>query len=313
MRRVKSRAWVAGSGRSGTTWLGQTLAAPRGVAFLYEPLHSWFASFPPDLDPAITDAGDRPYLAVDARNPSWHRYIGHVLGGWGFTRRTLLAERRLHEVPGAAWRALAGTRLVVKAIRSNLMLGWLTRNFDVRVVLLVRHPCATVASQIGRAWGTKRNVVEVFLRQPALRADHLRDDLETLTPEVLDTPVKRLAARWAIETRVALREAERNPRVLPVTYEDLLQEPQPWLERIFAFLDWTLSPGDWRAVLARHRASAEGALPVAQRLERWRMRLPEAEAEDVLRVVRSLGVDLYGGSAGDRSVPAKPAGGTATR
>ncbi len=240
---------MAGSGRSGTTWLGLVLAAPRGSALLYEPFHSWYAQFPPDLTPQISDASDRYYFRTDAEIPSWKRYIEHILGGSGFTRRTLFAGRQAHDRPHALWRALTGKRLVVKEIRSNLMLGWLARTFDLRIVLLVRHPCATVASQASRQWGTKRNVVELLLQQPELVQDHLQD-LEQLTPAVLDTPVKRLAARWALENRIALATAARDDRVLPVAYENLVMCPRSELERIFTFLGWELSTPDWRRVLS---------------------------------------------------------------
>lgn len=302
MRSVESRVWLAGSGRSGTTWLGLLLAAPRSSALLYEPLHSWYAQFPPDLTPSISDAGDRPYFRTDAEMLSWKHYIEHILGGSGFTRRTLFAGRRPHDRPHALWRALTGKRLVVKEIRSNLMLGWLARTFDLRIVLLVRHPCATVASQASRQWGTKRNVVEVLLRQPELVQDHLKEDLEQLTPAVLDTPVKRLAARWALENRIALEMAARDDRVLTVAYESLVMCPRSELERIFTFLGWDLSKSDWRRVMPRSRKGLNYVVPPAELLGRWKSRLSAQEIADILAVVHSLGIDLYD----EASLPTRP-------
>lgn len=302
MRSVESRVWVSGSGRSGTTWLGHVLAAPRDSAFLYEPLHSWYAKFPPNLIPPISDASDRPYFRTDAKIPSWQRYIEHILGGAGFTRRTLFSGIRPHDRPHALWRALTGKRLVVKEIRSNLMLGWLARTFDLRIVLLVRHPCATVASQANRQWGTKRNVVEVLLRQPELVQDHLQDDLERLTTVVLDTPVKRLAARWALENRIALTTAAHEDRVLPVAYENLVMSPRAELERIFSFLGWELSESDWRRVLSRSRQGLSQVLPPDEWLARWKSRLSAQESADILAVVHSLGIDLYD----DAKLPTRP-------
>lgn len=293
---------MAGSGRSGTTWLGLVLAAPRGSALLFEPLHSWFARFPPDLTPPISDASDRPYFRTNAEVPSWKRYIEHILGGSGFTRRTIFAGRRPHDRPHALWRALTGKRLVVKAIRSNLMLGWLARTFDLRIVLLVRHPCATVASQASRQWGTKRNIVEVLLRQPELVRDHLKDDLERLAPVVLDTPVKRLAARWALENRIALAMVAHDDRMLPVAYENLVMYPRSELERIFAFLGRNLSKSDWRRTLSRSRKGLCSVVPPTELLGRWKSRLSAQEIEDILAVVHSLGVDFYD----EGSLPTRP-------
>jgi len=293
LRSVESRAWLAGSGRSGTTWLGQVLAAPRGNALLYEPLHPGLARFSSDLTPRISDPGDRPYLRTDSEFPSWQRYIEHILGGAGFTRRTMLAGRRLSDRPRAVWRALTGRRLVVKAIRSNLMVGWLARTFDLRVVLLLRHPCATVASQAMRGWGLRRRMIEVLLQQPELVQDHLKDDLARIeSGSVLGAPLTRLAARWAIESRVALAMAARDRRIFPVAYENLLVRPRVELERIFAFLGWDPQPSDWRRVLSRAETRTGGIAPAA-RLARWKDQLPEGAAVDILGVVRSLGIDFY--------------------
>jgi hypothetical protein len=293
---------LAGSGRSGTTWLGQVLAEPCGNALLYEPLHSGLVRFPPDMTPRISDPGDRYYLRTDAEVPSWKRYVAHILGGSGFTRGTMLAGRRPIDRPRAVWRAFTGKRLVVKEIRSNLMVGWLARSFDLRVVLLLRHPCATVASQASRGWGASRKMLDVLLQQSDLVQDQLKDDIARITSEgAPDTTLTRLATRWAIESRVALAMAAHDERILPVAYEHLLLRTRPELERIFAFLGWEVKPSDWRRVRARAEPRAGGISP-GERLGRWKKQLPEAAAAEILGVVRSLGIDFYG----EGEVPTRP-------
>jgi hypothetical protein len=293
VRFLESRAWLAGSGRSGTTWLGQVLAAPRGNALMFEPLRFWLERSPPDLTPPILGATERPYFRPDAQVPSWERHVDRILRGSGFTRRSLLSATRSDDRPRALWRVLTGKRLLIKEIRSNLMVGWLARTFDLRVVLLLRHPCATVASQASLGWGTKRKVIEALLEQPELVQDHLEDDLERLDSGTLDTTVARLAARWAVENRVALAMAASDDRILPVAYEDLLVRPRPELERIFSFLGWEPTQPDWRRILSNAAATSGAGVSVAERLRNWRAKLAPHEAASVLDVVRSLGIDLY--------------------
>lgn len=293
MRHPISTTWLSGSGRSGTTWLGQVLAANPGSAFLYEPLHSWFASFPEDLSPAITDASDRPYIRVGSSNPSWTRYIARVLEGRGFTRRTLLSGVPARQRPRAIWRALAGNRLVIKEIRSNLMLDWLTSTFGVRVILITRHPCAVVASQAARNWGTKRNVLDSFFSQPEFVEDHLRGDLHHLNRDNLDTGLKRLAARWAIENRVALETARNNDMVLPVAYERLVLNSRSELEKIFDFLNWPIDRRGWCAIERQLNRAGKDQPSVDGRLSRWRTWLQPREIDDILAVTRSLGIKCY--------------------
>lgn len=292
MRFLESRAWLAGSGRSGTTWLGQVLAAPRGNALMFEPLRFWLERSPPDLTPPILGATERPYFRPDTPVPSWERHVDRILRGSGFTRRSLFSATRADDRPAALWRVLTGKRLLIKEIRSNLMVGWLARTFGLRVVLLLRHPCATVASQARLGWGTKRKVIDALLEQPELVQDHLKDDLERLDSGALDTTAARLAARWAVENRVALAMAASDDRILPVAYEDLLVRPRPELERIFSFLGWEPNQPDWRRVLSAATTSGAGA-SAAERLRSWRAKLSPRDAARVLDVVRSLGVDVY--------------------
>lgn len=293
MRHPISTAWLSGSGRSGTTWLGQILTANPGSAFLYEPLHSWLASFPKDLTPAITDAGDRPYFRVGSNNPSWTHYISDVLDGRGFTRRTLLSGIPARQQPRAIWRALTGNRLVIKEIRSNLMIDWLTSTFGVRVILITRHPCAVVASQAARDWGTKRNVLDSLLSQPELVEDHLTGDLHYLNREHLDTELKRLAARWAIENRVALETAQGNNLVLPVAYERLVLNSRLELEKIFDFLNWPIDGGGWCAIERQLNQTGDDQPSPDGRLSRWQSQLDPHQIDDILGVTHSLGIKRY--------------------
>jgi hypothetical protein len=260
---------------------------------MFEPLRFWLERFSPDLTPPVLGATERPYFRPDAQVLSWERHVGRILRGSGFTRRSLFSGRRPRDRPHALWRALSGKRLVVKEIRSNLMIGWLARTFDLRVVLLLRHPCATVASQASLGWGTKRKVIEALLEQPELVQDHLKADFERLDPGSLDTTVARLAARWAVENRVALVMAAQDDRILPVAYEDLVARPRPGLERIFSFLGWAPMESDWRRILSRVAAGSGSGIPAAERLRSWREKLPARDAACVLSVVRSLGIDLY--------------------
>ena len=55
---------------------------------------------------------------------------------------------------------------LVKCIWSNLMLGWLSRHCQFRVVLIVRHPGAVTESELRNFWSAKQTL------------DQFRDDEE---------------------------------------------------------------------------------------------------------------------------------------
>src|SRR6185312_3597014 len=54
---------------------------------------------------------------------------------------------------------------VIKDVNSNMLLPWITSNFPIRPIYVVRHPCAVIASQLeyGHCEYVKRNPnMEIF-------------------------------------------------------------------------------------------------------------------------------------------------------
>src|SRR5439155_17907235 len=94
-------------------------------------------------------------------------------------------------------RAHLPRKRLVKEVRGNLLLGWMHRNFPgMPIVLVLRHPCAVVSSQLKLPWNWHTDP-EVFLSQDALMKDHLEPFREELT-RVTD-PFERHVLVWCIE------------------------------------------------------------------------------------------------------------------
>ena len=138
-----SSVFLAGTGRSGTTWLSDVVNHRRAYRYVFEPFYpakvEVFAHFRP-----------RQYLRPDDRREEFLGPARKVLTGglrdpWTdrFHRR-FVARRRL-----------------IKDIRANLLLGWIKANFPgLPIILLLRHPCAVVASRLALGW--KDNLFETM-------------------------------------------------------------------------------------------------------------------------------------------------------
>jgi hypothetical protein len=145
---------VAGTARSGTTWLAELLLQGSRRRLIFEPFRN-------DRVPLWAHAAHRQYIRPDDPAPEFTEQAGQILAG---TFRSDWADQ--HHT------RLLTSGVLVKDIAANLMLKWLHRlSGESPFVLVIRHPGAVAAS-----WereGYRRTARELFLEQPRLVEDHL--------------------------------------------------------------------------------------------------------------------------------------------
>jgi hypothetical protein len=268
---------ISGSPRSGTTWLAELLSSAPRSAIIWEPLHL-------TANPRAAAAGFdwRTYRTPGERWPEGQRYLTDVLRGRELSRFAY-SRASLVELLGA-------TTLVVKFVRANGLLAWMSELLPGRPPIhLVRHPCAVVASQLRYPEWKDADPIgaspSFFAHHPGLRA--AASDLATLE--------ERLAAMWAMDNFV-LRSAHDAPPWMTVTYEQLLTNGAAELQRIAQRLELALAPGvaDQLATASgttsledgdRHRAPAA--------VDSWQEVVSPEQVDRILTVVRRFGLELY--------------------
>jgi hypothetical protein len=287
---MRQSIWLAGTGRSGTTWFGNLLAGIGRSAMIFEPLHPQRVRLPADLDPRLSAPYDRPYLRPDADAPEWERYIRGLVDGRHLTPWMRFALRRKKAWPGVMWDFLKADRYVIKAIRGNLLEGWIRTRIRVPVVHMIRHPCATVLSQRKAGWG---HDLSTFLNSAPLVTDHLRSQVEFLNG--LTNVTQRMAARWAIDNVVPLRQAAAHD-ILVMTYEEAVLDPRRAVTRVAEYAGWSISEPDLRRIDARAGQPISGLREVASAeamLGKWRKHATDEDVRDILDTTRRLGITLY--------------------
>lgn len=270
---VTNAVFLAGCGRSGTTWLSEIINADRSFRYMFEPFNSMKTA-------EWREFAYRQYLPRYIRNERALAAATAILSGqvhneWvDCQNRVLLASRRL-----------------VKDIRANLLLGWLKQNFPtMRLVVLIRHPLAVTVSRVRLGWEPALSL-DCIRAQPALIEDFLRPHMAKLERWAAD-PFALQIANWCIENLVALSQLKEGEYCL-VTFEALVSNPEVELDRVFKYLGMSLTCRHRQrlgvpSAMASYQTWEEGN---RRRLLRpWENRVSASQLETMETVVTEFGM-----------------------
>lgn len=269
---------VAGSARSGTTWLGDFIAAQIPCRIMFEP-------FNPDLVREYRDFYYFQYMRPERQNNELY----------AFSRKVFTGEIRNRWIDHQNEQLRPHYRLI-KEIRANLMLKWLHGNFtEVPIIFLLRHPCAVVLSRMELGWGTDSDI-QPLLSQPDLVQDYLGDHLEFI--KAAKTEEEKHAIIWSITNLVPLKQFNAGGIKL-MYYEYLCTQPDVELPSLLSFIgqsDILTS----RNVINRPSQTTRASSPVVlgnDKLSNWKKKLSVSQIDNVLRVVERFGLStLYSDS-----------------
>jgi hypothetical protein len=276
---------IAGTGRSGTTWLADVLAAALPCRVMFEPFHSRLVEAFHDFHyfhyqrPAEADERLLSYCQAVFSGSIRHAWIDRMVG---------------HLFPKYR---------VIKEIRANLFLRWIRERFpDLPIFFLIRNPCAVVLSRMRSDWATDTDIAP-FLSQEKLVEDHLKDRLDLIRGA--RRVEEKHAVVWCVSNLVPL--AQFGPGELDVFfYERLCTQPEPEIQRIARILsEGPLEAREAKLGKALRRidvpsgttlkssAVVTGDDPVG----RWRKLLSRDQIANILAIVEAFGLShLYGDS-----------------
>jgi hypothetical protein len=250
---MKTANWifVTGTPRSGTTFVGKVLSLPLAVNYVHEPFnpHSGLEGIDglylyertSDSHAAVHgDVIDRIFkhdftfkTAYFKSDPHWKTMIKRVVGPRSAWSRRFAKLNPFHRT------------MVIKDPIGCLLTEYLVEHYDVKPVIMFRHPVAVVASNLRLGWEMNLDPIR---EQHELVQDYFSDDLEFLYAPRSDA-VEETAAAWRALSQVLLKQASRHPDWILLRHEDLSRNPVEHFRALYRTLGLPWSPRIERRVI----------------------------------------------------------------
>ena len=270
----RQTVFLAGTGRSGTTWIQNSINYLNNYRIMFEPFYSGRIGI-------LTDWNYKQYLRFNNREEKFLRPATKILNGnirdeWidQFNHKKIVRKR------------------LIKDIRANLFLKWIKHNFpDIPIILLLRHPCAVANSRLKREWDTQINA---FLVQKELMLDYL-NPFKTEIEAAKDIFDKHIFM-WCIENYVPLRQF-REREIHIVFYETLCVEPEQTIKQVLYFIGETFSPKVLDIIPKASAMSRKDSAIVSGKslIDAWRNHITDEQIARAIEILNLFGLQkIYG-------------------
>jgi hypothetical protein len=292
---MTARVLIVGLPRSGTTWVGEVLAAAPRVTYVHEPdnpAHGRYAAFAfADLRGALIEPG--------RVTPRYRRLWRLAFrGGWPVAsppravtalrrlasarRAPLWAEGRLLDVAArvAADQSPESPVIVVKSVAAHLAVDWLAEEFSPRVAIVWRHPLNVVSAWLDRGW----RGIEMIRRSTTI-TDRFTDSV--VWPPPAGDGIAATAWGLCAQQTWLFEFAQRRPDCLVLHHERTCLSPVDTFRDAFRGLgvEWSDAVDD-ALESRRGRGTGYATVRIAEEEPtRWEQRLPAEDVRAVLGVL----------------------------
>lgn len=209
---------LAGTGRSGTTWVSNLINFKNDYRYMFEPFHNQKVKI------MQKNFEYRQYLNPNKLSENHYQLIKKVVQGkvrnlWiDSHNRKLLSKHRL-----------------IKDIRANFILYYIYKYFpEIPIIFVIRHPCAVAYSKIKLGWKID---LDNLLQQEQLNRDYLnpyRSFIKDVNKN--GTDFEKHIVLWCIENYIPLKQFEDIDDILFLFYENLCLYPEQEIPRLFKYL-----------------------------------------------------------------------------
>jgi hypothetical protein len=300
---------VTGAHRSGTTWVGKTIAASPSIGYIDEPFSPILRHYNPGVCNVnydfwwmyITKENEIPfYNAISATMDFRYNFIAQVLriikNKCGI--RTLIKGYSSFFINRNIYHA----RPLIKDPIALFSAPWLAERFNMKVIILIRHPAAFVSSIKRMNWP---HDFANFLNQPLLMKDHLapfEKDIKTHIETKLDI-IDDAILLWRMFYFFINKLRQTHKNFIFTRHEDLSLNPVEEYEKIFSRLNIDFTEKIKNFILNSTRSSNPAEAPAGiehhlkrnskENIKNWKNRLSVSEINRVKEAVADISKFFY--------------------
>ena len=303
--------YVTGVIRSGTTFVGQTLSLPLEVDYIHEPFNplcgipgidEWYIYLRPNVSESSASKSAKYHELVKSifqydfslrtwypKTDPWQRQlVKKLLGSRGPFNLRLAKLNPFHKAA------------VIKDPIGNLLTEYLYQNYQVKPVIIVKHPLSFIASLKRVNWWTK--AYWITENRPDFVEDYFRDELDFVDRRY-DNDIEDAAAYWRATYKVLLEQSGQYPDWQVITHEELSENPVATFKHLYQKLDLTWSNSIEKKIIksTQGNTSADAKQGLVQDFNRnskdiFKMRrnsLSKAERQSIFDIVKDTALQVY--------------------
>lgn len=232
---------VTGAPRSGTTWVGNMLAASPQLYYIHEP-------FNPDYRPgggicSVRFTHHQTYISEKNEHVYYEPLRRMLAGEYNYItglrdcRSFAGLKKEVGRIAAFRRNRRQQRKPLIKDPIALMSAGWLGRRFDLNVVVMIRHPAAFAASMKRLNWGF--NPSRWVFNQPLLLQDYLAD-FELELRELVEnnaTIIEQAALFWKVAYSVVTLYQKQYPHWVFLKHEELARNPLGGYRELFARLN----------------------------------------------------------------------------
>jgi hypothetical protein len=297
---------VTGAPRSGTTWVGRMLSTSPKLYYIHEP-------FNPDYRPDrgvcnvkfdhyqtyITEKNEKPYfepikMMIGSKYDTW----AHLMRCRSFGE----LKKLWHQNKMFRKYRCKGIKPLIKDPIALLSAPWLSRRFDLNIVVMIRHPAAFVASMKRLNWGFDPQ--KWVFSQPQLMEDHLvpfEKDLRQLKESKAGI-LEQAAWFWKVSYAFIANYIKDHPDWIYLKHEEISLNPMETYQGLFKQLGLDFTDECRNRILEHSNASNPSCSSGTDKLiklnskdvvSQWKKSLNADEIHRVRTIVEDVSTLFY--------------------
>ena len=274
---IEDTVFLASMGRSGSTFLSNIVNYDNRFRVMFEPF--------------------RASMVAEAKGFAYPYYIRpdnddpDLLS----SAQTIISGRVHSKWVNKENKAIFPKARLIKEIRANFYLKWLSNHFTgMKIVLLLRHPCAVVASWLSAGFADSQDV-----RRRLLANSHFVADMgDSLVEEYqkASSDFERLVFLWCFSYHVPFQQFRRD-ELHVVFYENLVMNPDEEIGNLFDFLGYKYSADKVRGSFYKPSSTtkkSESFFRDKIQVNRWKNNCTSEQATRAYEVMSLFGMgNLY--------------------